>query len=67
MKKTTFLLPVGLLFVLMYLCVFLLGKTNSPFVCRNPYVANNRGICEFAGCNWGAGDLTGPPFCGAYK
>lgn len=34
--------------------------------CRKPELQNSD-LCIKSGCIWGNGDLTGPPFCGAYK
>jgi len=30
-------------------------------------IINDKETCEKSGCIYGSGDLTGPPFCGAYK
>jgi len=36
-------------------------------LCKKPELFQNPTKCKLSGCIWGNGDLTGPPFCGAYK
>lgn len=44
------------------------GRLNPKSdLCQKPELFQNRELCIRSGCNWGSGDITGPPFCGAYK
>jgi hypothetical protein len=64
-----------LLCIILLIAVFLGYKHFLPYgrldktseFCRKPELFNNAVKCNLSGCNWGSGDLTGPPFCGAYK
>ena len=53
---------------LVYWFLFPVRKINrNSRVCHTPALFQNTILCHLAGCIYGSGDLTGPPFCGAYK
>lgn len=70
--KTLF---VVFLLIALYLGSLFLYKNFLPYgrlnpdskLCQELELFNNELKCRLSGCIWGSGDLTGPPFCGAYK
>jgi hypothetical protein len=70
-KRTHFIISVVfflflLFFAYKYFLPYGVLDKNSE-LCRRPELFHNQLKCRLSGCAWGSGDLTGPPFCGAYK
>lgn len=72
--------PLKIFFIILLLAIlfsisFFLYKNFLPYgrlspnskLCQEPELFQDELRCKLSGCIWGSGDLTGPPFCGAYK
>lgn len=71
-KPVLFVMIGVLLAGMLSWCYFNLGLPYGKLSpdsekCQSKELFGNRSLCIRSGCNWGSGDLTGPPFCGAYK